>query len=465
MSKEVIIEDDFGRDYLVSNAHTGEIVKADFKTESEAKKWAKENGYKDVSDRYDLFAKGGGVDSKVTPTRISVYYYNFDDEESSDDWRFDTILNGGLLDEYSDLEYLIEEGLVKEKNVVVETENDWNVVDEAYKKLGSYGDDNIQIIGFYVADNNPYGFRNKLPYEEEYAKGGEVMSRGDYASLKSEFHKKRDDLLKENPSYKYSDYEGYIAIDESDERIGDWEFYGEPMSYENWNKVIEMYPNAKAISFSERINSEEDGHPIDYISVEYYPNSKGSTYAKGGEVDGQNFRSAVIFAKDDIEENDYTYIQDINLMEGLQDPVNRLYKASQKLGIYDEDTWQEAYEVAFEELGMPDAYAKGGGVEQSSVYDIDGVEYLVSEPTQNPNGEYSGWTCYKAVFETKNGEKHLNYEKTKTMGNKKWLSNEDIMKGQIVKDYFAKGGMVKKNDFTMLGAGLLIGGLFAFLKK
>jgi hypothetical protein len=387
MSKEVIIEDDFGRDYLVSNAHTGEIVKADFKTESEAKKWAKENGYKDVSDRYDLFAKGGGVDSKVTPTRISVYYYNFDDEESSDDWRFDTILNGGLLDEYSDLEYLIEEGLVKEKNVVVETENDWNVVDEAYKKLGSYGDDNIQIIGFYVADNNPYVFRNKLPYEEEYAKGGEVMSRGDYASLKSEFHKKRDDLLKENPSYKYSDYEGYIAIDESDERIGDWEFYGEPMSYENWNKVIEMYPNAKAISFSERINSEEDGHPIDYISVEYYPNSKGSTYAKGG------------------------------------------------------------------------------GVEQSSVYDIDGVEYLVSEPTQNPNGEYSGWTCYKAVFETKNGEKHLNYEKTKTMGNKKWLSNEDIMKGQIVKDYFAKGGMVKKSDYTMLGAGLLIGGLFAFLKK
>jgi hypothetical protein len=30
---------------------------------------------------------------------------------------------------------------------------------------------------------------------------------------------------------------------------------------------------------------------------------------------------------------------------------------------------------------------------------------------------------------------------------------------------YAKGGMVKKSDFTMLGAGLLIGGLFAFLRK
>ena len=34
-----------------------------------------------------------------------------------------------------------------------------------------------------------------------------------------------------------------------------------------------------------------------------------------------------------------------------------------------------------------------------------------------------------------------------------------------VDDVYAKGGMVKKSDFTMLGAGLLIGGLFAFLKK
>jgi hypothetical protein len=30
---------------------------------------------------------------------------------------------------------------------------------------------------------------------------------------------------------------------------------------------------------------------------------------------------------------------------------------------------------------------------------------------------------------------------------------------------FAKGGLVKKSDFTMLGAGLLIGGLFAYFKK
>jgi hypothetical protein len=30
---------------------------------------------------------------------------------------------------------------------------------------------------------------------------------------------------------------------------------------------------------------------------------------------------------------------------------------------------------------------------------------------------------------------------------------------------FAQGGLVKKSDFTMLGTGLLIGGLIAFFKK
>jgi hypothetical protein len=32
-------------------------------------------------------------------------------------------------------------------------------------------------------------------------------------------------------------------------------------------------------------------------------------------------------------------------------------------------------------------------------------------------------------------------------------------------DSYAKGGMVKKSDYTMLGAGVLLGGLFAFFKK
>jgi hypothetical protein len=35
----------------------------------------------------------------------------------------------------------------------------------------------------------------------------------------------------------------------------------------------------------------------------------------------------------------------------------------------------------------------------------------------------------------------------------------------IPNSYYSKGGMVKKSDFTMLGTGLLIGGLIAFFKK
>jgi hypothetical protein len=96
-------------------------------------------------------------------------------------------------------------------------------------------------------------------------------------------------------------------------------------------------------------------------------------------------------------------------------------------------------------------YSNGGGVKQSNVYEINGIEYLVSEPTMY-NGKYTGWNCYKAVFEMKDGERHLNYDKTKTFGNREWFKNEDILKGKIVEDYFAdyfaKGGGVGMDNNT-----------------
>jgi hypothetical protein len=43
--------------------------------------------------------------------------------------------------------------------------------------------------------------------------------------------------------------------------------------------------------------------------------------------------------------------------------------------------------------------------------------------------------------------------------------NELADEYEIIKVNYAKGGLVKKSDFTMLGTGLLIGGLVAFFKK
>lgn len=85
---------------------------------------------------------------------------------------------------------------------------------------------------------------------------------------------------------------------------------------------------------------------------------------------------------------------------------------------------------------------EGGSVGQyqSQVVDIKGTKYLVHEPKQDANGNYSGWVCYKAVFDTIDGEKHLNYQKTKKLINKKWFSNDTISKSKIVKDYFKNGG-------------------------
>jgi hypothetical protein len=51
----------------------------------------------------------------------------------------------------------------------------------------------------------------------------------------------------------------------------------------------------------------------------------------------------------------------------------------------------------------------------------------------------------------------------------KWAKSENLNEladeYEIIKVNYAKGGLVKKSDFTMLGTGLLIGGLVAFFMK
>jgi hypothetical protein len=92
-------------------------------------------------------------------------------------------------------------------------------------------------------------------------------------------------------------------------------------------------------------------------------------------------------------------------------------------------------------------YAKGGGIEISEVYEVDGKDYLFSTPLQNAKGEYTGWEAYEVVYDVIDGEKHLNYEKTKRK-KRQYFTNE--VKRKKVDDYFAEGGEIKVTRYKIM---------------
>jgi hypothetical protein len=53
-------------------------------------------------------------------------------------------------------------------------------------------------------------------------------------------------------------HEGFMAIGSDDERMGDWEFWGEEFSEANLERVIAKYPDASEIIFSTRLNGSSD---------------------------------------------------------------------------------------------------------------------------------------------------------------------------------------------------------------
>lgn len=93
-------------------------------------------------------------------------------------------------------------------------------------------------------------------------------------------------------------------------------------------------------------------------------------------------------------------------------------------------------------------YSKGGQIKSGDKFeDIDWGGYIVLLEEK----ENGSWTANRM----KNGK--VTYQ----LDVNKWQLDNFYKK---VKSH-AEGGLVKKSDYTMLGAGLLIGGLFAFLKK
>jgi hypothetical protein len=114
-----------------------------------------------------------------------------------------------------------------------------------------------------------------LNTQDIYEEGGSV---DDYISqqemeFSSDKSKMRNQYGKEN--IKDIEYQGFLAIDENDERLSDYEFEGEEFDRDNLLEVAKKYPQANNITFHARIMGESDFgiedelSPIDDLAMEF----------------------------------------------------------------------------------------------------------------------------------------------------------------------------------------------------
>jgi hypothetical protein len=95
--------------------------------------------------------------------------------------------------------------------------------------------------------------------------------------------------------------------------------------------------------------------------------------------------------------------------------------------------------------------AEGGGIQIGGIYKVDGKDYLFDSPKQNTNGQYTSWMAYEVVYDMKEGEKHINYERTKKAMRLKSFPN-NVKRENVSSDYFASGGMVGSEiEFNQYG--------------
>jgi hypothetical protein len=90
-------------------------------------------------------------------------------------------------------------------------------------------------------------------------------------------------------------------------------------------------------------------------------------------------------------------------------------------------------EEYFEEFG------RGGGIQMGLIYRVDEKDYLFTSQKQNYQGFYDLWEAYEVVYDNYEGEKHVNYEKTKTPLRLKYFPSNVRVKN-VSSEYFNKGG-------------------------
>ena len=91
-----------------------------------------------------------------------------------------------------------------------------------------------------------------------------------------------------------------------------------------------------------------------------------------------------------------------------------------------------------------DKMAEGGGLSEikiSGIYRVNGKDYLFHSPRQDYRGNYSQWEAYEVAYDEIEGEKHIDYERTKKAHRIKFFPFS-IKAVYVGGDYFAEGGGV-----------------------
>jgi len=131
----------------------------------------------------------------------------------------------------------------------------------------------------------------KEEYKDKYyAKGGN-MNNDLNEAISTQISKYNLELRRLKSDYRgeyfNTSHEGFLAVDEEGERIGDWEFYSQEFSENNLKKMFDLYPNAEKIIFSTRLNARSDedenesGFALDHSIMEFDVPKK---HANGGTM-------------------------------------------------------------------------------------------------------------------------------------------------------------------------------------
>ena len=251
---------------------------------SEGGLWIEGGKITDYDGVYELSEKLKPLMSALNLNSVDVY------EEGGSILAKGSTVKGGDL--------TIEEGeaLLDKYNVTDDSLDNW-IDEQGYKPIRP-----VTTNWFNYKKNNVVKTWEELfyVYLSEHAKG-KKMAKGSTIegetnddlneAISTQISKYNQQLKKLRSDYRgeyfNTSHEGFLAIDEKGERISDWKFYSQEFSENNLKKMFDLYPNAKQIIFSTRLNGRSDenenesGYALDHSIMEFDVPKK---YAKGGNT-------------------------------------------------------------------------------------------------------------------------------------------------------------------------------------
>ena len=269
-------------------------------------------------------------------------------------------------------------------------------------------------------------------------------------------------------------HEGFLAIDKG-ERASDWEFHGEEFSEENLKKMFALYPNAKYIIFSTRLNGRSDenenesGVALDHSIMEFYvPKyaNGGGVAIVGGEKVTEQQKDAIIKIINTYNESWYSVYKysdgsvAIHLVVKNNDPKHK-EKYVEYIGAIGKDgnykfRDMEKYLDDISEYKPKFTYAKGGSMASGGVFNGKYLDTISSDKKnkilKNIANNY-GFSIAEALAEVVDADAEMLYEYISNDQSLRMSVYNDIEGGKFAKGTSIKGLFSKAKEFGSKGYG------------